>query len=90
MLSHDQRHIVRARIKKNDILRLFTTLRFLCVCLENIAYSLLSLLPLLLVVLRRMFSHHVSLEVRICGELLVAVSTGKRLLTSVRSHVLFQ
>ena len=89
MLSHDQRHIVRARIKKNDILRLFTTLRFLCVCLENIAYSLLSLLPLLLVVLRRMFSHYVYLEIRGLSALVVAVITGKRLLTSVRSHVYF-
>ena len=53
-------------------------------------HVLLSLiLPLLLIVLCRMFSHHVSLESRGCGALVVAVFTGKRLLTSVRSHVLF-
>ena len=51
-------------------------------------HDLLSLiLALLLVVLRRMFSHHVTLEMRGCGALVVAVVTGKRLLASVRSHV---
>ena len=49
---------------------------------------LVSILALLLVV-RRMFSHHMSLEARRCGAHVVAVFTGKRLLTSVRSHVLF-
>ena len=49
----------------------------------------LGLLALLIVVSSRMFSHHVYLEVRRCGALVVAVSAGKRLLTSVRSHVLF-
>ena len=49
---------------------------------------LVSLLAVLLVVVRRMFSH-VHLEVRRCGALVVAVFTGKRLLTSVPSHVLF-
>ena len=50
---------------------------------------LVSILVLLLVVLCRMFFHHVYLEVRRCGALLFAVSAGKRLLTSVRSHVTF-
>ena len=54
---------------------------------EN-AGILVSILALLLVV-RRMFSHHMSLEAGRCGALVVAVFTGKRLLTSVRSHVSF-
>ena len=53
------------------------------------ACSLVSILALLLVVLCRMFFHHVSLEIRGLSALVVAVSTGKRLLTSVRSHVVF-
>ena len=53
-------------------------------------HDLLSLiLALLLVVLCRMFSHHVCLEPIGSAALVVAVSTGKRLLTSVRPHVLF-
>ena len=56
----------------------------------NSACCLVSMLPLLLIVLCRMFSHHVYLEVRTCGALEVAVITGKRLLTSVRSHVLLE
>ena len=48
------------------------------------------MLALLLIILCRMFSRHVCLEARRCGALVVAVFTGKRLLTSVRSHVLFQ
>ena len=55
----------------------------------NSPCSLVSILALLLVVLCRVFSHHVCLEVRRCAALVVAVSTGKRLLTSVRSHVYF-
>ena len=51
--------------------------------------SLASILALLLVVLSRMFFHHVSIEAGRCGALVVAVFTGKRLLTSVRSHVVF-
>ena len=54
------------------------------------ACSLVSILALLLVVLCRMFFHHVSLEMRRCGALVVAVFTGKRLLTSVRSVVYFE
>ena len=48
---------------------------------------LVSILALLLVA-RRMFSHYMSLEARRCGALVVAVFTGKRLLTSVPSHVI--
>ena len=48
-----------------------------------------SIFALLLVVVRRMFSPQVYLEVRRCGALEVAVSARKRLLTSVPSHVLF-
>ena len=48
-----------------------------------------SILALLLVVLCRVFFHHVFLESKRSSALVVAVSTGKRLLTSVRSHVLF-
>ena len=53
------------------------------------ACFLVSLNALSPVVLCRMFSHRVSLEVRRCGALVVAVFTGKRLLASVRSHVIF-
>ena len=49
----------------------------------------LGLLALLIVVSSRMFSHHVYLEVRRCGALVVAVSAGKRLFAGVRSHVIF-
>ena len=55
----------------------------------NSACCIVSLIALLLVVVRRMFSDYVSLEARRCGALVVAVSTGKRLLTSVCSYVLF-
>ena len=55
----------------------------------NSAFCLVSILVLLLVVLCRMFSHRMSLEMRGLSALVVAVSTGKRLLTSVRSRVLF-
>ena len=49
-------------------------------------HDLVSLiLALLLVVLRRMFFHHVCLEVKRSVALVVAVSTGKRLLAS--AHV---
>ena len=57
--------------------------------IANSACSLVSLLVLLLFVLGRMFSHHVFLEMRGSGALVVAVSTGKGPLTSVRSHVIF-
>ena len=52
-------------------------------------FCCLGLLALLLIVLSRVFSQHVSLEVGRCGALVVAVVTGKRLLTSVCSHVIF-
>ena len=48
------------------------------------------LLVLLLVILSRVFLCHVRLEAIRSAALVVAVSTGKRLLTSVRSHVIFQ
>ena len=51
--------------------------------------SLVSKLAFLLVVPCRMFFHHVSLEARGLSALVVAVFTGKRLLPSVRSPVLF-
>ena len=54
----------------------------------NGACSLLSTLALLLVVLHRMFFHHVSLEMIRSIAHIVAVFTGKGLLTSVCSHVL--
>ena len=53
------------------------------------ACSLVSILALLLVVLFRMFFHRVSLEMRGLSALVVALSTGKRLLTSVGSRVIF-
>ena len=46
------------------------------------------ILALLLVVLCRVFFHHVSLESRGLSALVVAMRTGKRLLTSMRSHVI--
>ena len=55
--------------------------------MKKVACSLVSTLALLLVVLCRMFFHHVSLEIRGLSALVVAVSTGKWLLTSVRSRV---
>ena len=55
----------------------------------NSACYLVSILALLLVVLCWMFFHHVSLEIRVLSALVVAVFTGKRLLTGVRSHVIF-
>ena len=55
-----------------------------CFCKKSV-----SLPARLLVVLCRMFSNHMSLEARRYIALLVAVFTGKGLLTSVRGHVLF-
>ena len=52
-------------------------------------FCCLGLLALLLIFLSRVFYQHVSLEVGRCDAHVVAVSTGKRLLTSVRSHVSF-
>ena len=53
------------------------------------ACSLVSMLALLLVVLCRMFFHHVFLESKGSSALVVAMSTGKGLLASVSSHVSF-
>ena len=52
-------------------------------------HDLLSLILALLLVLCRMFLHHVCLEGIGSGAHGVAVVTGKRLLTSVCSHVSF-
>ena len=52
------------------------------------ACSPVSILALLLFFLG-MFSHQVALEMRRLGALVVAVITGKRLLTSVGSRVMF-
>ena len=69
----------------------FTLLIFLLLmfALANTAGCVVAFLALLIVVLCRMFSHHVCLELIRSAALEVAVSTGKRLLTSVRSHVSF-
>ena len=56
--------------------------------LANSPCSLVSVFALLLVVPCRMFLHHVFLDVIRSAALVVAMSTGKRLLTSVRPHVL--
>ena len=55
--------------------------------LTNFASSLVSLLALLLIVLGRMFLHYVYLEMIRSLALVVAFSTGKRLLPSVCPHV---
>ena len=52
-------------------------------------FSFASTLALLFIVLCRMFSHHVSLEMLGSVALVVAVITGIRLLASVRPHVVF-
>ena len=57
--------------------------------LANTAGCVVSFLALLIVVLCRMFSHHICLEIVRLITLVVAVSTVKRLLTSVRLHVSF-
>ena len=55
----------------------------------NSVGSLVSMMTILLVVLPRMFSHHVQLDMVGLIALVVAKSTGKGLLTSVPSHVSF-
>ena len=56
----------------------------------NNACSFVSRFALLLLVLCRMFSHLVCLEIVRSIAFVVAVFTGKRLLTSVRSVVFFE
>ena len=56
--------------------------------LANTAGCVVAFLALLIVVLCRMFSLHVSLEMLGLIALVVAVITGKRLLPSVRSLVI--
>ena len=57
--------------------------------LANTAGCVVTFLALLIVVLCRMFFHHVSLEISGLSGLVVAVITAKGLLTSVRSRVIF-
>ena len=52
-----------------------------------VVFLFVPLAALLLVVLCRMFSHYVSLEMIRSIALVIAVITGKRLLPSVRSRV---
>ena len=89
---HDESYMIVSRMKiiTMNIFLLFQYSLFKCLPLQKVHGLLSLILALLLVVLCRMFSHHVCLEVRRCGALVVAVSTGKGLLTSVRSHVIFQ
>ena len=92
ILSHDENRKIVSRITKTKKKHHFSVLISLLQMstFTNSACSLVSILALLLVVLCRMFSHHVSIEARRCGALVVAVSTGKRLFTSVRLYVSFQ
>ena len=86
---HDESYKTVSRMKAItlNINLLFQFSFFKCLPLRKV-YDLLSLiLALLFVVLCRMFSHRVYLEARRSVALVVAVITGKRLLTSVRSHV---
>ena len=55
----------------------------------NSAGFLVRILALLLIVVRRMFSHHVFFKARRLSALVATVFTGKRLFPGVRSHVLF-
>ena len=57
--------------------------------LANTAGCVVSFLALLIVVLCRMFSHHMCLEIVRLITLVVAVSTVKRLFTNVRLHMSF-
>ena len=87
MLSHEESRIIVSRITKTlQIASLYSSLN---ICLANSPYSLVTILALLLFVFGRMFFHQVYLETRRSGALVVAVFTGKRLLSSVRSHVSF-
>ena len=81
---HDESYIIVSRMKiiTMNIFLLFQYSLFKCLPLQKVHGLLSLILALLLVVLCRMFSHHVCLEVRRCGALVVAVSTGKRLLSS--------
>ena len=89
MLSHDESHIIVKKIKNitDNIIPLFSYSFFRFLPFQ-IAHVLLFLAHLL-VVFCRTFLCHMSLEARRCGAIKVAVFTGKGLLTSVRSNVLF-
>ena len=90
MRSHEESHIIVSRITKTLQIISFDSsyIPSSNICLANSPYSLVTILALLLFVLCRMFFHHVRLEIRGLSALVVAVSTGKGLLTSVRPHVL--
>ena len=88
MLSHGESHIVESRITKYTKGINFNNLS-LNVCLCKWYMSSCFFLALLLFVLRRMFSNQVCLEILGSAALVAAVFTGKRLLPSVRSRVLF-
>ena len=92
ILSHDESRKIVSRITKTlqkNIISLFSYPFFGCLPLQIVDVLFVSMLALLLVVLCRMFFHHVSLEIRGLSALVVAMRTGKRLLTSVRSLVSF-
>ena len=71
----------------NYVNLLFYYYFFKCLLLQ-VAQFFVSLIALLLVVLGRMFLHQVCLEIIGSIALVVAAFTGKRLLPTVRLHVL--
>ena len=89
ILSHGESHISVKNYNKYKLHQItLLTLLLLMFVFACSACSLVSILALLLIVGCRMFLHHVSLEVRRSIALVVAVVTAKRLLASVRSHML--
>ena len=88
LLLNDECHIIVSIIKRLQIISICSS--YVSSLPMQIVHVLLSLSLLLLVVLCRMFSHHVFLEARGLSALVLAVFTGKRLLASVRSQVLFK
>ena len=87
MLSHDESREIVSRIKERNTN--YSIVSFLIYLLSVFSSSLFSLLALLLIVLRRMGPHHVSLEMIRSIALVVTFSTGKGLLPSVCACVLF-
>ena len=73
----------------NHINQLFKYPFFNCLPLQTVHVLLSPYLLFYLLFLARMFSRHVCLEKEGSVALVVAVFTGKRLLTSVRLHVVF-
>ena len=89
ILSHGESHISVKNYNKYKLHQItLLTLLLLMFAFACSACSLVSILALLLIVGCRMFLHHVSLEVRRSIALVVAVVTAKKLLASVRSHML--